>query len=156
MFISVHTEHASNFKDYKMKHPILNSYLSKQSKVKKRLYLRDVFSYHHTRKMTRHMYLRIEMSRDKKFLKWISIYIIYVIICYSISYPIYEKYLNTIFTSLSYRNRIRTILNLEETDPYYPTSRQIAERSSYVDTTALSTRYCIAPSSTAINNRDLN
>ena len=58
MFISAHTEHASNFKDYKIKHPILNSYLSKQSKVKKRLYLGDVFSNHHTRKMTRHMYLR--------------------------------------------------------------------------------------------------
>ena len=107
MFISVHTEHASNFKDYKMKHPILNSYLSKQSKVKKKD-LGDVFSYHIIQEKWPVIHV-LEMSRDKWKLLWMFIYIIYVVVCYQICYPIYEnylrkiEYLNTIYTNLFYR-----------------------------------------------------
>ena len=95
MFISVHTEHASNFKDYKMKHPILNSYLSKQSKVKEKIILGGCFPISSYKKNDPSYVL--EMSRDKrKFFEWMFICIIYVIICYQISYPIYEKYLRNI------------------------------------------------------------
>ena len=109
MFISVHTEHASNFKDYKIKHPILNSYLSKQSKVKKRLYLGDVFSYHHTRKMTRHMYLRCLEIKESSlngclFVLYMLLFVIKYLIRFMRNiYEIWIEYLNIISTHLFYR-----------------------------------------------------